>query len=358
MKTGSEAGASTRALLLRHYQAYPKLEIADVFKFIFQSAFGCEHFVSSEADAAAYIRREHLTAGVAEAPKTGLLDGAYSRVHLSWLDAGLSPETLARLFCLSARKEPDGRALLLEKLQVAGDLIANGELPLKYDAFDRMLGEWSAAGYPAVHHSDTFRAAYHPAYRVIANAYVEYLELLAKIDRLLSRGPVTVAIEGGSASGKSTFSATLQAIYGCNVFHMDDFFLRPEQRTAARYAEVGGNVDRERFAHEVLRPLSAREAVCYRPFDCSRQMLGEPITVKPKPLTVVEGVYSMHPAFGRYYDLSLFLDIDAEQQRARILKRNSPALATRFFAEWIPLENAYFAGTDTKNRCDLSLALK
>ena len=33
---------------------------------------------------------------------------------------------------------------------------------------------------------------------------------------------------------------------------MDDFFLRPEQRRPERFAEPGGNVDRERFAAEVL----------------------------------------------------------------------------------------------------------
>ena len=41
----------TRALLIGHYQAYPKLQIQDIFKFLFQSAFGCEHLVSDEEKA-------------------------------------------------------------------------------------------------------------------------------------------------------------------------------------------------------------------------------------------------------------------------------------------------------------------
>lgn len=46
-----------------------------------------------------------------------------------------------------------------------------------------------------------------------------------------------VAIEGGSASGKTTLGELLQNVYDCPVFHMDDFFLRPEQRTEARFTQ-------------------------------------------------------------------------------------------------------------------------
>ena len=42
---------------------------------------------------------------------------------------------------------------------------------------------------------------------------------------------VVVAIEGGSASGKRTLAQRLAEQIDCNVFHMDDFFLQPHQRT-------------------------------------------------------------------------------------------------------------------------------
>ena len=61
----------------------------------------------------------------------------------------------------------------------------------------------------------------------------------------------------------------------------------------------------------------------------------------------------MHPDLAKYYDFSVFLDIGQEKQRERILKRNSPNFASRFFNEWIPYENRYFEKTDIKNRCDL-----
>ena len=206
-------------------------------------------------------------------------------------------------------------------------------------------------------HSEAFRSAYRPAYRVIANRYADHLQLFTKIDNLLGKGNTIVTLEGGSASGKTTLAGILHEVYDCNVFHMDDFFLRPEQRTPARFAEIGGNVDRERFCDEILTSLKKSEPVCYRPFDCSTQTLKNEITVAPKRLTVVEGAYSMHPVFGEYYDLSVFLDIDPEYQRKRILKRNSPSLAKRFFEEWIPLENRYFSELGIKDRSNERIAI-
>ena len=66
---------------------------------------------------------------------------------------------------------------------------------------------------------------------------------------------IVIAIDGNCTAGKTTLAAVLEKEYDCNVFHMDDFFLRPQQRTAERYAEPGGNVDYERFQEEVLIPL-------------------------------------------------------------------------------------------------------
>lgn len=190
----------------------------------------------------------------------------------------------------------------------------------------------------------------------IVSKYTEYERIFFKIDRLIEKkDSVVVAIEGGSASGKTTLANILQMVYECNVFHADDFFLRPQQRTKERLGEIGGNLDRERFLEEVIEPLRNRETVVYRRFDCLSKTLGEPITVIPKKLTVVEGAYSMHQAFEKYYDLAIFLDIDPEYQKKRILKRNNLEIATRFFKEWIPLENVYFSGTHIKERVDLIL---
>ena len=51
---------NTRALLLEHYRRYPKLGAEDVFKYLYQSSFGCEHLVSDEERVLCYIRHKQL----------------------------------------------------------------------------------------------------------------------------------------------------------------------------------------------------------------------------------------------------------------------------------------------------------
>ena len=251
-----------------------------------------------------------------------------------------------------------GRARGLVEKELSGSILVPfcPESPLSgvnHKDFMEAVSEWKEAGYPAVHHSEEFREMYHPAYRVVAEQYVKFLPLFCEIDRGLGVQRQVVAIEGGSASGKTTLSQMLESVYDCTVFHMDDFFLRPEQRTPERFSEPGGNVDRERFLEEVLKPLSQGEVVRYRRFDCSTFTLGEPVGVELKPLIIVEGAYSMHPELADHYDLSVFLDVSPELQRERIAKRNTPELAKRFHEEWIPMEQLYFSKMGVKERCDL-----
>lgn len=165
--------------------------------------------------------------------------------------------------------------------------------------------------------------------------------ILEKIDTLLTeQDRILIAIDGKCTSGKTTLAAKLAEIYDCNVFHMDDFFLRPEQRTPERFAEIGGNVDYERFQEEVLLPLKTGQPFSYRPFDCKSFTLADPINVPPKKLNIIEGTYSQHPYFGEAYDFKILLDVDEETQRQRILKRPTH-LHKQFFEEWIPMENRY-----------------
>lgn len=350
----------TYRLLSEHFHRYPKMQTADLFKFLYQSAFGCEHLVVSWEEAVAYIEKEYKT--MEHSISTAAiepLDGAYCRVPLTILKGGILPETLGTLFCRSAKHEENGKEALLEKLEVAMEMVENGVLPFSGSEFTEAIEAWRAEGFTAVHHSHAFRDAYHPAYRVIAKEYVAFLPLFSRIDRLLSqKGRAIIAIEGGSACGKTTLARLLEEIYGCTVFHADDFFLRPEQRTPERFAEVGGNLDRERLLEEILKPLRDGKEVVSRRFDCSTQTLDPPISVTPTPLTVVEGAYSMHPELASYYDLSAFLEIDPDYQRERILKRNSPQLAKRFFDEWIPLERIYFEGTGAASHCDLVIPIR
>ena len=160
-------------------------------------------------------------------------------------------------------------------------------------------------------------------------------------DLLRGMDTVILAIDGDSASGKSTLAAALSGMFGGGIIHMDDFFLPAPLRTQARLSEPGGNVHRERFTEEVLPALRRPDPFRYRTFDCSVMDYGADRAVQSGALRIVEGAYSLHPSFKRYYDFSLFLSIGSEKQIERIRKRNGDAAAEAFLTKWIPMEKKY-----------------
>ena len=181
--------------------------------------------------------------------------------------------------------------------------------------------------------------------------------LLPVKDRILelldSRERVIVSFDGRSAAGKSTAAELLAAELDGEVIHMDDFFLPPDLRTDERLAQAGGNVHYERFAAEVLAGLESGEPFDFRVFDCSVMDYGSSLTAGLKPLTIIEGAYSMHPCFGHYFDLAVFFDIDPEEQKRRILNRNGAEKLNAFTQRWIPMEERYIAAFGIMNRCSM-----
>lgn len=182
----------------------------------------------------------------------------------------------------------------------------------------------------------------------ILSAIFERIPAVRQSDR-----PFLVAIDGRSASGKSTLSLAIQERIGCPVIQMDQFFLRPEQRVPSRYEMPGGNVDHERFLTEVLLPLQDGLSFSYRPFNCHTMDFDPPLQVAKSEVCIVEGSYSCHPLLRKYYDLRVFLTISPEEQRRRILSRNGPEQAEMFFSRWIPLEERYFDAFDVQDSCHL-----
>jgi uridine kinase len=166
--------------------------------------------------------------------------------------------------------------------------------------------------------------------------------------------PFLVAIDGMSASGKTTLGNLLHMEFeDSNLFHMDDYFLQPHQRTDKRLCEVGGNVDYKRFMNELVLHVNDREGLSFHKYDCQTQTLGPATYVPWKPLVIIEGAYSQHPYFGNIYDLRIFCEISKEEQRERILKRNGAEMLKRFENEWIPKEHAYFEFYDIKKKSGL-----
>lgn len=343
-----------RELLLAHARRYPLMGPRDAVKLVCQSALGGGHLVTDPERCAARIEAER--APLAPVPGRALLEeiGGAFRLYLDApACAALTSGQIAQAFAASAAGFSGGEAALGRGLDEALALAAEGALPFSAAALRREIARYFQSGCAPVSHSAGYRAAYAPAYRVLSPRWARAVRVLAEAQ---GRGARVVALDGPAASGKTTLAGDLQALSGCAVIHMDDFFPPAALRTPARLAEPGGNVHYERFLAEVIAPLSRREEVRYRRFDCKTMDYAPGLLSAPAgaPVTV-EGSYSHHPRFGGYADLRVFLALDKAEQLRRLRLRESPESLERFLTRWVPMEDRYFAACGIPARADLTV---
>ena len=183
-----------------------------------------------------------------------------------------------------------------------------------------------------------------------------------------NRKPLVIVIDGMAAAGKTTaalmlrqkiavergFTSDKEIEQKIKIIHMDDFFLPMELRTESRLSEAGGNVHYERFMEEVVKKLHEAVGFEYRIFDCHVMDYAETKKVDASAeVIIIEGAYSMHPYFGKYYDKSFFYETTPEIQKERILKRNGAKQWEMFCSRWIPMEMRYFKEFGIKEKCDI-----
>ena len=346
------------------------MRLPDLVKLVYQNEFAGGHLIKDAGQSEKRMEEEHRAAKAAGAPLFAFgvpdkrsffvrafedIGGGLCRLQLGSLDAlGIRVSTANRFFVNTANTVRGDTARFERKLAVLAACCREGALPFDEDEAERYIASLKKQGYPPVSHSTAYRAAYAPAYRVVSTQYRDYIEVFRRIDALMDTGkPVRVAIDGGSAAGKSSLAELIADVYDANLFHMDDFFLPPERKTPQRLLEPGGNVDYERFAAEVMAGLISGGGFEYRAYSCKTGVLGAPVHVEPKPLSIIEGAYSLHPALEELYDLKIYMDIDPQEQSRRILERNGKAMHARFMGEWIPLEKAYAEALEIARRCDL-----
>jgi hypothetical protein len=156
-----------RAILIAHAKRYPLMQPTDAVKLIYQNEFGGGHLIRDEQACLNYLRREY--AAVEKDPTAPLYEdigNGIIRVNL----AAVKPEDLEQLgqdFIASAAKHKGTLDSFLNKLEVLQTLTTEGVFAFDLDALNAYLSEYEAAGYPAVSHSEQYRQAYKPAYRII-----------------------------------------------------------------------------------------------------------------------------------------------------------------------------------------------
>ncbi len=322
------------SILSAHQRRYPLMQTQDCYKLLHQSLFAGGHMIENETESLDALERELRADASYPEPFVDEIGGGLCRMHLkNAAEKGIAPKTLNRMFVYTANHTacPKDAAALIEQCVF--------ENRHAFSDADFMM-EMRASHWPAVHHSEAYRAAYRPHYRVLKREFATYMDLFSTIDSGKAR---LIGIDGNSGAGKTALANLAAQVYDANVFHMDDYFLQPHQRTKERLTEPGGNMDRERFYEEVILPLTSGMPVKCRKYDCETGQLGPEIRVPSKPLNIVEGVYALHPMWQACFDVKVFLSCDSMTQRARILEREGAEKLVRFEEEWIPMEEKYFS---------------
>lgn len=204
-----EEATMWQALIEDHLRRYPGLEVADLYKLLHQATEGSEHAVRDRASAAAWLDREIRTLGPGPESAEPMIDtlgrgGRYARIHLRpFLAAGGDPARLLEAFLATAgdgaarhgtldptpisAERPHADSTLSDaasnsshaELRIALGALAlaaaSGRLPWPREDVAAFIDDRIAEGFPAVHHSETYRQIYRPAYRVVAARYTPAL---------------------------------------------------------------------------------------------------------------------------------------------------------------------------------------
>lgn len=332
---------------------YPLMTAQDYVKLIYQNEFGCGHFVSDEKVSLDRIKKEISESGEKNVNFENI-GGGYARLFLGKnAEKIISAEIINKMFLMSAEKSGSLEAFK-EKLKLFWEICLNGDIKIDLEEAKKYLSDYEKQGFPMVSHSEQFKNAYNPAYRVVKNQFSVYFEVICAVNKLINeKERVILAIDGRCSSGKSTLAKVLAELFDGEVVSADDFFLPFEKRSADRMSECGGNIDYERLKTEVIDNLRLPNGFSYGVFSCKSGKIKDKKHISPKQLIIVEGSYSCHDYFGEPYDLKVFLTVDEKIQRERILNRNGEKMLQMFENMWIPMEEKYFNGQKTREKCDL-----
>ncbi len=161
-------------VLLRHFEAYPRMEPQDAVKLIYQQEFGAEHAVKDAKKALTMLRQEMETLS----PRPGealyeAIGNGLCRLNLRpCLERGIPAEDIARLFLETAQGAQGDKKRFRQGIKTLQKLAEAGETPFEAIDLDVFLARYPDS-CPAVHHSVAYHLAYAPAYRVIAQKKVK-----------------------------------------------------------------------------------------------------------------------------------------------------------------------------------------
>ena len=156
-------------VLRRHARKYPMMQPTDAVKLIYQNVFGGGHLIKDREACLRAVQREYEnTPQEQHAPLLESIGNGLVRVMLNAIDgSGYSIRQLGDDFIRSSEVHKGNLNGFLIKLDVLRKVTASGAFGFTPEELEAYLEAYKEAGYPMVSHSEQYRKAYKPAYRIL-----------------------------------------------------------------------------------------------------------------------------------------------------------------------------------------------
>lgn len=343
-----------KEIILEHIKKYPEAELQDILKMLYQNEFGPKHLAENEIECFKSLSNEinNINYDESEELFEDIGEGAL-RLNLKAIPVGTDLNYINKVIVNSANDFCGTNEKLVVKFGLLVVMAQNNEIPFDIQKVRDETNAFAKNGFKPISHSEVYKQNYSPSYRVISEKYRELVEAVIALRNVdFTKKYIVISIDGNSASGKSTLAENLANLLNAETVHCDDFFLPQEMRSEERLNEVGGNIHYERLKEEVINKLRKPTVIFYKAYNCQSGDFKNKFLMNKKVI-IIEGAYSSHPYFENYADFKIFLKVDEETQKKRILKRNGEEMLKRFINEWIPKENKYFNEFKIEEKADI-----
>lgn len=165
--------------------------------------------------------------------------------------------------------------------------------------------------------------------------------------RLTATSRALVCIDGPAGAGKTTLSELLLARHPhAQIVHLDDLYAGWDHALDAALTE--------RLIRHIRKPFVAGEPIRYPRFDWYANRFGDDVEVLETTLLVVEGVGAAQAAMRSAATVSVFIDVDPEVGRTRVIERDGDTSAGHI-DDWQRQEQRHFDADGTRRGVDLYL---
>lgn len=167
---------------IKHARLHPSVRPQDMIKLCYQAAYGAEHLLEDLTAAKEYLDKEFSNLSSGSSLLYEYISPSFCRVNLyAWKVHGLPSERLFQMFADSVSIPPNGKTEFSDLLKEVRKLSSAGVMPFSLDEWNRDVEAYLQAGGGPVHHSNEYRAAEQPAYRLVHTSFVSDIESLSKL---------------------------------------------------------------------------------------------------------------------------------------------------------------------------------